>query len=47
MDGKTTGSITSILCERGTLESLKARKRGGETWDSLLRKIEAQYDPTD
>lgn len=38
---------TSIPCQRGTLETLKARKRGGETWDSLLRKMSEQYDPTD
>lgn len=36
---------TSIPCSRETLETLKARKRGGETWDSLLRKLGANYDP--
>lgn len=44
MDQKTE-SDTSIPCSRETFQRLKARKRGGETWNSLLLKMEAQFDP--
>ncbi len=36
---------SSIPCREETHERVKALKRGGETWDSLLNKMADQYDP--
>lgn len=36
---------TSIPISSDTLEFARSRKRGGETWDALLRKMAEQYDP--
>lgn len=46
-DTEATGSVTSIPVERETFNALKSEKRGGETWDSLLRKMYRQFDPDD
>mgnify|MGYP007039254477 FL=1 len=34
-----------IPCTEETRELVKAQKRGGESYDSLLRKMVSQYDP--
>lgn len=34
-----------IPCSRERRHQLKALKRGGENYDSLLRKMVSQYDP--
>lgn len=36
---------TSIPCSEEALELVKAQKRGGESYDRLLRKMVSQYDP--
>lgn len=38
-------SETRIPCSRETRRLVKAQKRGGESYDSLLRKMVEQYDP--
>lgn len=38
---------TSIPVFRRTQQELKALKRGGESWDSLIRRMHEQYDPTE
>jgi hypothetical protein len=35
-----------IECSLGARELVKAQKRGGETYDKVLRKMVDQYDPT-
>lgn len=37
---------TRIPCSSDTRDIVKKQKRGGETYDSVLRKMAAQYDPT-
>lgn len=37
--------MSSISCERETLETVKRLKRGGETWDELLLSMAEQYRP--
>jgi hypothetical protein len=37
---------TSISCRRETLEKARRKKRGGESWDSLIRKMADNYTPT-
>lgn len=34
-----------IPCSRHTRELVAAQKRGGENYDSVLRKMVKQYDP--
>lgn len=34
-----------VPCSSETKSRLRARKRGGETYDQLFRKMLAQYDP--
>jgi len=34
-----------IPCSRETRRLIKSCKRGGENYDSVLRKMVAQYDP--
>lgn len=34
-----------LPCSRETREIVKRQKRGGENYDSLLRKMARQYDP--
>ena len=34
-----------IPCSRETRELVKRQKRGGENYDSVLRKMVAQYEP--
>lgn len=34
-----------IPCSRETRRLVKQQKRGGENYDSVLRKMAAQYDP--
>jgi|AntRauTorcE11898_2_1112593.scaffolds.fasta_scaffold06305_2 hypothetical protein len=36
---------TRIPVSRATRELVKAQKRGGETYDDLLRNMVTQYDP--
>jgi hypothetical protein len=36
---------TRIPVSNATRELVKAQKRGGETYDDLLRNMVAQYDP--
>lgn len=43
----TYSDRTTIPCEKPTREELKSLKRGGENWDSLLRKLSESYDPED
>jgi hypothetical protein len=38
-------SSSRIPCSRDTLELVKSQKRGGENYDSVLRKMVEQYDP--
>lgn len=38
---------SSINLEHDTRERLKAYKRGGESYDRLLRRIMAEYDPAE
>jgi hypothetical protein len=37
--------LTSIPCQRPTLEELRSLKRGGENYDELLQAMMKQYDP--
>jgi len=42
----STGSETRIPCSKTTRERyIKPLKRGGESYDELLRKMAEQYDP--
>lgn len=42
----STASETRLPCSEETREDiLRPLLRGGETWDSLLRKMAEQYDP--
>jgi len=34
-----------IPCSRETRELVRSQKRGGENYDSVLRKMARQYDP--
>lgn len=36
---------TRLPCSRETRELVASEKRGGETYDSVLRKMVQQYDP--
>jgi predicted CopG family antitoxin len=36
---------TSIPCTKETREEIKSLKRGGESYNELLRKMAAQYNP--
>jgi glucan phosphoethanolaminetransferase (alkaline phosphatase superfamily) len=36
-----------IPCSAETRESVKAQKRGGESYDELLQKMTKQYDPSE
>lgn len=38
---------TRIPCSKETMEMVKLMKTGGETWDSLLRKMADNYDPSE
>ncbi|ADD03647.1 uncharacterized protein Nmag_0048 [Natrialba magadii ATCC 43099] len=38
-------SDTSIPVESEVLELVRSQKRGGEDYNTLLRKMVAQYDP--
>ena len=40
-----TAHESRIPCSRETRELVKQQKRGGENYDSLLRKMVKQYDP--
>jgi len=41
----TTATESRIPCSRETLTTVRSLKRGGETYDDLLRKMAEQYDP--
>jgi hypothetical protein len=36
---------TTIPCSRATFQEAKSLKRAGESWDELLSKMAASYDP--
>ena len=36
---------TRISCSRATRDLVKEQKRGGESYDELLRKMAEQYEP--
>ena len=38
-------SHTTIPCQPETRRVVQGHKRGGETYDELLRKMASQYDP--
>ena len=38
-------SESRIPCSRDTRKLVKQQKRAGENYDSVLRKMAAQYDP--
>ena len=47
-DGERIAMTTAdsrIPCAVETRKRIKARKRGGETYDDVLRKMLAQYNP--
>lgn len=39
--------IVTITVSPDTRDLVRSQKRGGETYDSLLRKMVAQYDPVE
>jgi hypothetical protein len=38
-------SHTTIPCQHETRKLVKSKLRGGESYDNLLRKMVAQYEP--
>lgn len=42
---RTMASHTTIPCQPETRHLVKSKLRGGETYDELLRRMAAQYDP--
>lgn len=40
-----TDDRVQIYCSSAVREQVKAQKRGGETYDDVLRKMVSQYDP--
>ena len=38
-------SETSIPCSADVRDKVRALKRGGESWDSLLEKMVDEYEP--
>ena len=42
----TKASEARIACSRQTRQLVKAKKRGGESYDELLQKMTKQYDPS-
>jgi hypothetical protein len=43
----TSSSEARIACSRQTRQLVKSKKRGGESYDELLRKMTEQYDPSE
>jgi len=43
----TNASEARIACSRQTRQLVKAKKRGGESYDELLQKMTRQYDPSE
>lgn len=41
----TKATETRIPCSQRTRRLVKAQKRGGESYDELLRKMAKQYEP--
>lgn len=41
----TKATESRIPCSRNTRQLVKAQKRGGESYDELLRKMAQEYDP--
>lgn len=41
----STVDETRLPCSRETRDLVASQKRGGETYDSVLRKMVEQYDP--
>lgn len=41
----TQAAETRIPCSRQTRDLVRSQKRGGESYDDLLRKMVAQYEP--
>jgi len=40
-----SSTFTGIPVKPDTRNQVRALKRGGEDWDTLLRKMAAQYEP--
>lgn len=43
----TNSCEARIACSRQTRQLVKSKKRGGESYDELLRKMTEQYDPSE
>jgi hypothetical protein len=41
----SSATETRIPCSQETRNLVKSQKRGGESYDELLRKMVEQYDP--
>ena len=45
LNNMSDAGATRVPCSRVTRDVLRAQKRGGESYDELLRKMIEQYDP--
>lgn len=45
--GMTKTTETRIPCSRSTRRLVKAQKRGGESYDEVLKRMVEQYDPSE
>lgn len=45
MADESQNRYTSIPVSPATAERLKSKKRGDESWDDFLQKMDARYDP--
>lgn len=43
----TKATESRIPCSRATRHLVKAQKRGGESYDTLLQKMAEQYEPVE
>ncbi len=43
----STATETRIPVSKETRDLVKSYKRGGETYDALIRQMVAQYDPSE
>lgn len=44
-DGVIQGDVTKLPCSVDTRKAIKSLKCGNETYDSVLRRMNQQYDP--
>lgn len=44
---KTRTDTVLIYCSQETKERIRNLKRGGETFDALLKRMAEQYDPSE